>query len=144
LSRYAWKNFSFEPPPGMVDETVLTFVEDPDRGSRNVTLLCDQLSPGAHALETYVASQQRELSAALEGYTARSSEKRVVGDLPAVVVEHTAAAPEGGRLYQFQAYVREGDQVLVVTGTGTDREEAAVRAGVEHVLKTLQAKKGRG
>src|SRR5688572_14670387 len=118
MSRYAWKRLSFEPPPGMVDETVVTFVEDPARGSMNVTLTSDVLGTSANALDGYVASQLRELGEVLDGYTPQSQVKRTVGQWPAIALEHSAAGPEGGRMYQFQVYVKQDNEVVVVTGTG--------------------------
>jgi hypothetical protein len=132
---YSWNDIRFDVPAGLVDQTVVTFVDDPAQPSFQLTLTAD--TRGKTAFGPYVDQQLTELARALPGYTSTSRKEQSVGGKPGVVVEHKARSPQGQQMRQRQAYVDLGARVAIVTLTSADKPTPKADAAFDSILSTL-------
>ena len=116
---YTWNALRFLVPDGMVDQTVVTFVDNPGQPGFQLTVTAD--GRGAQAFDAFVDAQLVELARSLPGYASVSRSDQTVNGRAAVVVEHRARAPQGPTLRQRQAYLDRGALVATVTLTVADR-----------------------
>jgi hypothetical protein len=134
---YSWNDLRFDLPAGLVDQTVVTFVDDAATPSFQVTVTVD--GRGSQAFEAYVEAQLADLARAVPGYssTARTEDKTGAGR-PAIVVEHTARSPEGQAMRQRQAYVDlAGERVAIVTVTHADKDTPRAKVAFASILSSL-------
>lgn len=135
--KYGWRSFAFDLPEGLEDETVLTFLSlRGDTVAFNVQL---SRAPLGGPLDAYVAEALDDVRRSLSAYQLLGQRTRKVGGLDAHVIEQAATSPDGETLYQRQAYVANGKEVLVVTATGRDTERDALGKAFEHILDTFRA-----
>src|SRR5690349_2816010 len=109
---YTWNSLTFERPDGLVDQTVVSFVDNPEQPTFTVTMSSD--ARGAQAFPAYVDGQLAELARSLPGYTSSARMDESVNGKSAVVVEHKARSPQGQGMRQRQAYVDLGAQVAIL------------------------------
>jgi hypothetical protein len=138
IMAYAWNGIRFDVPDGVVDQSVLTFVDDPTSPSFQLTMTTDRR--GAQAFSPWVEAQLKELARALPGYAATRHEQRNVHGNPALFVEHRARSPQGQPMRQRQAYVDLAalDRVAILTLTHADKDTPKATAVFDTVLASLQ------
>jgi hypothetical protein len=134
---YAWNGLSFDVPSGLVDQTVVSFVDNPAAPNFTVTLSKD--TRGGTAFGAYVKSQLGELMGSLSGYVAIGETEQVVGGRPAVVVEHRARTPQGITVRQRQAYVDMADAVVILAVTWPDKPNARATEAFDTLLNSIRA-----
>jgi hypothetical protein len=121
-SSYTWRHLRFTAPPGWRDDTLVTFTA-PD-ASMNVTVSSEPL---AGDLSTWARAQEAALAAQRpKGYRPISLDKTTIGTHVAVVADRELGEPSRGPLFQRQAFVALGGDVVIVTATASraDRERA--------------------
>ena len=136
LMRYEWRGFAFDLPEGLEDESVLTFLHR--QGGQvdvNITLTRDALSG---PLESYLGDAVDSLKRSLSAYRLVDQQTRKVAGREARVLEHEATATDGRGLWQKQAYIVDGKDVVIVTVTSRDDERAQGAKTFEDFLASLQ------
>lgn len=133
---YSWNGLSFELPSSVVDQTVLSFVDNPDAPTFTVTVSKD--ARGDAAFPAYVKGQLDDLVRALPGYASSSQEDQSVNGHAAVVVEHKARSPQGTTMRQRQAYVDLGAWVAILAVTWPDKPNPKAREAFDSILKSLR------
>jgi hypothetical protein len=129
-AEYLWGTLRFAPPPGLRDDTLVTFTAA--HGRANLTIARDD---DAGALEPYARAQEQALVARrLKGYRATLTTTKL-GKHAAVVVERTFV--DGRTLVQRQVFVAEGRAVVIVTGTAHEGDSAANIHAVDDVVTSL-------
>jgi hypothetical protein len=129
-AEYVWGTLRFTPPPGLRDDTLITFAAP--SGRANVTVTRDD---NAGALEPYARAQEQALVARrLKGYSATLTTTKL-GPHAAVVVDRTFV--DGKTLVQRQVFVAEGRAVVMVTGTAHEGDAAANARAVDDVVASL-------
>lgn len=135
--KYGWRSFAFDLPDGLEDETVLTFLALRDEAvAFNVTL---SRAPLSGTFDAYLAEAVDDLRRSLSAYKLVRQTPRKVGGLDARVLEQTATSPDGETLYQHQAYVANGKEVVIVTATGREDQRDALGKAFEHILESFRA-----
>jgi hypothetical protein len=133
---YTWNSLQLDVPPGVVDQTIVTFVESADPPSFTVTISRDQR--GGQAFAGYVEGQLVDLAKSLPGYASSAREDQQVNGRPAVVVEHKARSPQGQSMRQRQAYVDLESGVAIVAVTWPDKSNPKAREAFDHIYKSLR------
>ena len=118
---YSWNGLSFELPASVVDQTVLSFVDNPEAPSFTVTVSKDFRGDAPFAV--YVKGQVDDLVRALPGYASTSQEDHTVNGRAAIVVEHKARSPQGTTMRQRQAWVDLEGGVAILAVTWPDKPE---------------------
>jgi len=137
---YLWNNLRFEIPAGVVDQTVVTFVDDPSQPSFQLTVTAD--GRGEQAFTGFVNSQLQDLAKALPGYQSHGRVDKSIAGKSAVLVEHRARSPQGQQMRQRQAYVDVGERVAIITLTHADTKQAGAQkadAAFDQLLASLSA-----
>ena len=132
----SWNGLTFELPASVVDQTVLSFVDNPDAPTFTVTLSRD--TRGEAPFAAYVKGQLDDLVRALPGYASTSQEDSPVNGHAAVVVEHKARAGQGTTMRQRQAWVDLGAVVAILAVTWPDKPNAKAREAFDSILKSLR------
>jgi|GEM_PF-1918128 len=120
MSTYTWQNLSFDLPAGMHDDTVLSFVNDPENSGFSLTVAMDDLDNG---LDGYSVDVVRELTEAEPGFSLERREKKKVAGKPAIIM-HQSIKAEDVVMMQRQALVDAGDNKVAVVSI-TYIEDAA-------------------
>jgi hypothetical protein len=129
-AEYLWGTLRFTPPPGLRDDTLVTFTAA--HGRANLTIARDD---DAGALEPYARAQEQALVARrLKGYRATLTTTKL-GTHAAVVIERSFV--DGRTLVQRQVFVAEGRAVVMVTGTAHESDAAANARAVDDVVSSL-------
>ena len=137
VQKYAWRSFSFDLPAGLDDESVLTFLaRDGDEVDVNVTITRDDK---AGTMDAYLASAVDDLRKSLSAYKLVGQSGRKVAGRDARVLEHSATSPDGKTLCQVQAYIDDGDDVVIVTATGRDDAKARMQALFDKIIESFRA-----
>ncbi len=134
---YTWNSLRFDVPAGLVDQTVVTLVDNPEAPTFTITLANDPR--GQTAFGPYVEAQLQDLARSLPGYAAGGRKEERVNDRAAVIVDHKARSPQGETMRQRQAYVDAGASVAIVTVTCTDKPHAKADQAFEQILRSLGA-----
>lgn len=130
---YAWRDLRFSVPAGWRDDTLVTLTA-PGAGL-NLTVSRDAL---AGDLLSWARAQESALAAQRPaGYRAVSLEKVVIGDHTAVVAERELVDGNKAPLFQRQAFVAAGSEVVIVTATARRAERAAAAAAVDGLVSSL-------
>jgi hypothetical protein len=133
---YVWNSLTFDPPAGLVDQTVVSFVDNAAEPTFTVTISQD--ARGSTAFAAYVDAQLADLPRALPGFAAVGTKKQQGNAV--VVVEHKAQSPGGQPMRQKQAYVDGKDgNVAILTVTCADKPHAKADAAFDQMLKSLGA-----
>lgn len=134
--RYEWRGFAFDLPDGLEDESVLTFVHRrADQVDLNITLTRDKL---AGPLAGYLADAVDTLKRSLAAYRLVDQRERVVAGKPARLLEHEAKGADGRALRQLQAYIVDGDDVVIATVTALDEERGRAAAAFDAFIASFE------
>ncbi len=129
---YAWRDLRFEAPPGLEDDTLITFAA-PD-GSHNVTVTRDALSG---PLDAYARAQEAALAARAATKDMRLQSLDVDGRV-VVIVDRTLPQKRGAALVQRQVFVNPAAGVVaVVTSTATSSAAERARAMALALARSL-------
>jgi hypothetical protein len=135
--QYGWRGFSFDLPQGLEDESVLTFIgRDQEKVDLNITVTRDRMEGG---FDPYLASAVDDLKKSLSGYKLVDQKPRKIAGTDARVLEHTATNPEGQTLRQLQAYVADGDDVVIITATGHDESRDKLAKAFDGIIESFRA-----
>jgi hypothetical protein len=136
---YGWRSFRFDLPAGLEDESVLTFLSRKGEiVDLNLTFTRDKL-PKPARIEAYLLEAADQMKAQLSGYRLVSRQSRKLAGRDAFVLEHATTAPDGATLKMLQAYVPDGDEVLIVTATAAEADERRLAKTFEDVITSLRA-----
>ena len=127
---YLWNNLKFDIPAGVVDQTLVTLVDDPEQPTFTINIANDKKNV---ELKAYVDAQLDDLAHSLPGYASSSR----VDDSKRVVVEHRARSPQGLAMKQRQAYVDAGTTVAIVTLTSVDKPNTVADAAFDSLVRSL-------
>ena len=133
---YAWNGLSFEIPSSVVDQTVLSFVDNPEAPTFTVTVSKDIRGDAPFA--AYVKAQLDDLVRALPGYASTSQEEQSVNGRAALVVEHKARSPQGTTMRQRQAWVDLEGGVAILAVTWPDKPNPKARDAFDSILKSMR------
>ncbi len=132
-SSYAWRHLRFAPPPGWRDDTLITLTAP--GAALNVTLSCEPL---AGDLAGFAQAQEAALAAQRPpGYRALALESVTLGAHDAVVADRELAGAGRAPLFQRQAFVALGGEVVVVTATSARPDRARAIDAVTHIVSSL-------
>lgn len=126
----SWDGVRLSLPEGMIDQTVLTFVDKGDAPAVGITVSQEKLDGGKAGLLRYVTDQLRDIQRAVPGYAVQAQAERGVGHaeaLPAIHV-HAVVAASGRRRVQHQLYALDEKNGRVIIATVTALETHAARA----------------
>lgn len=139
----AWDGMSFSLPAGMIDQTVLTFVDKGDAPSLGITVSQEKLDGGKPALLRYVTDQLKDIQRAVPGYAVQSQGERSLGTgahaLPAIHVQAVVAA-SGKKRVQHQLYAldEKNTRVVIATVTALDAQAARATSLVDELAASLR------
>jgi hypothetical protein len=132
-SSYAWRHFRFQPPPGWRDDTLITLTAP--GAALNVTLSCE---PGVDDLSAFAKAQEAALAAQRPpGYRALALEPVALGAHDAVVADRELAGAGRAPLFQRQAFVALGGDVVVVTATSSRSDRESAVDAVARIVSSL-------
>jgi hypothetical protein len=134
---YAWRDLRFEVEDGLTDQSMVVLAK-PGGVLPRYTLSIGRDALGGRPLAGYVDEALRELTSSLSGYRLERRENKTVAGRAAVLVDQSALSPEGKAIAQRQAFISDGDSVVVVTGT-THEAQAEAQAAVDRVLQSLKS-----
>lgn len=133
---YAWRSWRFDLPAGLADETVLTFLSRKGAAvDLNVTFTRERLTG---KLEPYIVDAVEQMKKQLSGYKLVDKSARKIAGKDGFVLEHSATAKDGASLSMMQAYVAEGEELLIVTGTAAGGERARLHKTFDGVVASLK------
>ena len=129
---YAWRSWRFDLPAGLSDETVLTFLSRKGAAvDLNLTLTRERLSG---KLEPYLVDAIEQMKKQLSGYKLVDKSARKIAGKDGFVLEHSTTAKDGSSLCLMQAYVAEGEELVIITGTAASTERARLHKSFEGVV----------
>lgn len=123
----SYADITFPLPAGMVDQTVVTFVDRADSPTTSVTVSQEPLAGGSAALLRYVGEQLDEMKRGVPGYAVVKQEERALGGARGLHVE-AAVKNASGKRVQHSLYVLDEARARVVIATVTAQESASARA----------------
>lgn len=127
---YRWRGLSFEAPKGR-DESNLLFVDEREPPRWNFDVRVDALPKGAD-LGAYVDAQAAPDSVVQD----RRAQREVAGRAAIVLEQHLDA--DGSTLLQRQAFVADGEQVVIGTMTARAAARKDAEAAFERWLDSLR------
>jgi hypothetical protein len=133
---YAWRSLRFDLPAGLDDESVLTFLARKGGAvDLNLTFTRDRLSG---KLELYLADAVEQMKKQLSGYQLVDRQARKIAGKDGFVLEHSTTAKNGAALCMLQAYLPDGEELVIVTGTAAGTERARLLKAFEAVVGSLK------
>jgi hypothetical protein len=133
---YAWRSFRFTLPAGLEDESVLTFLSRKGGAvDLNVTFTRDKLKG---KLEPYIADAVEQMKTQLSGYKLVDKQPKNIAGAGAFVLEHGTTAPDGASLRMLQAYVPDGDDLVIITATAAEGERARLQKTFDAIVGSLR------
>jgi hypothetical protein len=131
-----WRGFRFDLPTGLDDETVLTFVSRKGGAvDLNVTFTRDAVKG---KLEAYLADAVEQMKTQLSGYRLVDKTEKKIAGKDGFVLEHTTTSKDGATLRMLQAYVPDGDDVVIITGTSADADRARLQKHFDGIVSSLK------
>lgn len=131
---YRWRGLSFEAPEGR-DDSHLFFIDAQEPARWNFDVRQDDLPPGG-AIEAYVDGQ-----AAPDGVVQDRRTSTKVAGRPAVLLEQHLII-DGSTLFQRQAFVADGPQVVIATMTARAGARGGAQAAFQRFIDTLTFEEG--
>ena len=134
---YTWNQLHFDLPADLIDQTIVTLVDDADAPTFTVTLATDKRTPSL-AFGAYVEAQLVDLARSLPGYSSLTRTESP----GRVVVEHRARSPQGQGMRQKQAYVDlplPAGSAAILTVTCVDKAHKKADEAFDNILRTLGA-----
>ncbi len=138
MTRFAdvsYRGLRFAQPVGLVDTSVLTFVDRPQAPTVSLAFSQQALSGGTPALLRYVREQLSIVLGSVAGYAVTQQRDAHVADAAAVVVD--AVAPERV-VFQLYALDAARGRVVVVTVSAQKHDAARARAAFDDVVGSLR------
>ena len=123
----SYADVHFPLPGGMVDQTIVTFVDKDDAPTTSVTMSQQTLSGGKAGLLRYVGEQLEEMKRGVPGYAVLKQQERAVAGAAGLHVE-AAVKNANGKRVQHSLYVLDEPRGRVVIATVTAHESASARA----------------
>lgn len=123
----SYADIHFPLPGGMVDQTVVSFVDKADAPTTSVTMTQERLAGGKAGLLRYVSAQLDEMKRGVPGYAVIKQGERSMGGASGLHVEATVQNASGKRV-QHSLYVLDETRSRVVIATVTAHESASARA----------------
>jgi hypothetical protein len=140
--RRPFDGFSFVPPSGWADQTMVSFVAAAGKKSANIAVTRAPLDPAGDGatLFTYTQRQLIELSRRLNAFELRESGVRKVDGCQATYLRF-AWISHYGELEQSITSVRAGDVVLAITTTAQRAHAEELRSVFDAALASFRVER---
>lgn len=137
VGTYRWQSLSFTVPASVVDETVVTFLEDVEEPGYSLTLAEDVLPPGG-SLAAYVEGASAEIREAAAAVEELSQQKRKVAGQEAVEVVRLITVEDEGTSRQAEVFIRTHTGVAVIAATAIPERFDDAKRALEALLSSIK------
>jgi hypothetical protein len=131
---YCWRDWSFTAPTDLVDQTFIVFVDDRRGQEMSTTMTVDRKGL---SLAGYVDEVMREVTTRVKNARLQERSDTMVGGRATIIIEQLIKPTTGEPTLQRQAFVDDGDDVVVVSVTSHPHAAERIRMGLNTLLQTL-------
>ncbi len=128
---YRWRNLRFDAPDGR-DDTSIVLIDPAESPAWNVSVRLDDLPGGATAFAAYFDGLKPP-----DGVKVQSRTPTTIGGRSGGLVEQHLKAERGETLRQHQAFVVDGNGVIIVTMTSRGAAHAVAKAAFDRMVSSM-------